>query len=702
MTKPVFHKVDGIPQLRIESAEDMLSILKIHESRWMATSAPVELLNTDDEFIRYIDTDENSRIRTDEIETAVTWLFSLLTDYSELTIGCDKISLSEINEKTEEGKNIIGTVRHLCGSSRTECSDSITLEEIRNEKGIYADSLANGDGIIPPPEDDPETAEFINTIITAVGGTADITGKTGIGEPDAARFEQELEQYLSWKEREQALLGPISIGTEAVEIYQRLQGKFDEYFLACGSLNLSEKYRSYWKNRHESGNRGEADPQTSIQDLLRDDLLTAPGPESIFTYTVPLNPYYKPEIYRFYRFVHIPILGEDTILNEENWQKIKRIIGSYAEWIAAKPDTKIENIDGKFIDPSVSRGFIEKCRKLIAEDLRLSKTLDRIDDVEKLILYKKHLYQLCNNFVAMPDLINKNRRCLFESGSLIIDGMQLNLCLRIPDFEKHKAAAQRCGMYLLYIKVLTKNNELVEKVVSPVTAGTGGSLRIGKRGIFYTVNGTVYDAQVVDILENPISLGEAVRKPFTSFGKMIERQVEKISTSNYEQLETKMADSIEGMATPAGAEGAVAEPKQTSGVRNLLLGGSVAVAAIGSSFAFLTSTIAKVKLVHVFGVLAGILAAIFLPTIILGIIRLRKRDISFLLEASGWAINASIRLSPRICSMFTFRPKPTKLQEAFRRKGECRGRWWRILLFVVLFALGCAAGYFLPRFIPRV
>src|SRR5204862_6395046 len=64
------------------------------------------------------------------------------------------------------------------------------------------------------------------------------------------------------------------------------------------------------------------------------------------------------------------------------------------------------------------------------------------------------------------------------------------------------------------------------EVVAPVTAGERGRLRVGKRGIFIDVAGKEYDAQVAEIVENPISVKEAMFAPFRRVSQFISKKVE--------------------------------------------------------------------------------------------------------------------------------------------------------------------------------
>lgn len=82
MSRFIFKNYGGSYQLRIENAEDLEKIQALDEALWAATSIPIDSFNCDRKFTSYVDTDQNGRIRTDELRAAQAWLFRMLKDYS--------------------------------------------------------------------------------------------------------------------------------------------------------------------------------------------------------------------------------------------------------------------------------------------------------------------------------------------------------------------------------------------------------------------------------------------------------------------------------------------------------------------------------------------------------------------------------------------------------------------------------------------
>jgi hypothetical protein len=109
---------------------------------------------------------------------------------------------------------------------------------------------------------------------------------------------------------------------------------------------------------------------------------------------------------------------------------------------------------------------------------------------------------------------------------------------------------------------------------------------------------------------------------------------------------------------------------QTTG--GILAAGSIAIAALSSSFAFITKTLSGLGWSVILGGVLATIIAVMLPTSIVAYLKLSKRDLSCILEGSGWAINARMWLTRKQAHTFTFKPPYPP-----HSKGILLQRWWR-------------------------
>jgi hypothetical protein len=117
----------------------------------------------------------------------------------------------------------------------------------------------------------------------------------------------------------------------------------------------------------------------------------------------------------------------------------------------------------------------------------------------------------------------------------------------------------------------------------------------------------------------------------------------------------------------------------------MLVGGGLAIAAVTSAIAYISNTLASINYQYILWVLVTALALVLLPIAALALLKLRKRDLSAILEGSGWGINARMRLTFRQKRYFTQRPRHTTLIS--------RLKWVLVLGAVLVLAAGVLAGW---------
>jgi hypothetical protein len=75
---------------------------------------------------------------------------------------------------------------------------------------------------------------------------------------------------------------------------------------------------------------------------------------------------------------------------------------------------------------------------------------------------------------------------------------------------------------------------------------------------------------------------------------------------------------------------------------------------------------------------------VLIPSSIIAWLRLRKRDLSVLLEGAGWAVNSRMRLNQTQCRAFTRKPK---LPKGSQRERGLDWWLWRILWILIAILL---------------
>jgi len=650
MSQMIFKNYGGSYQLRIQDVQDLEKVRDLDETHWAATSVPIESLNCDRVLASYVDTDKNGRIRTDEVKAALVWLFRFLANRSRLSESTDVLRLSDIDTSHPEGEKLRSVAKFILSNLNAPDAKEISLVQVRDIQSIMSNAANNGDGIISPEGiSDSDIAQFITAVMQTVGSVSDASGKPGVSQEQLNAFVNEAESYLAWKAE-----GEISEGKntpevmpwgsdtpQAYELIVGLEEKIEQYFAQCAMVGFDERAAAEMRLHQKELEEIDFTDKSMMEDRVRNAPLAVPSPEGSLDLDAKINPFYAECLFNLKEKVLKRILGKPVKkLTQEQWGNVKNIFAAYRVWLKNKKGAKVENLGEDKLRAYLDGPYKARVSELIAEDLAVADDLNQTHNLEKLILYQKWLMELVNNFVCFSNLYDPQSRALFEMGTLVIDGRQITFTMKVQDRQAHKKIAEKSFMYLLYMEVTGRREEDIKfDIVAVVTSGTAGRLRIGKRGIFFSIDGKEWDAQIVDIVENPISPWESVKAPFQQINGFIKKQIDKFTKSR----QTKM-------------EASIAAPSASGMTRDLLLGGGIAIAALGSSLAYITKALSQVTPIQISVTLAGLATFILLPGMIMGFLKIRKRDMSVLLEALGWAVNVHMRLNNSLGKLFTHTP----------------------------------------------
>lgn len=682
-----FERYGSSYHLKIEDVEALTQVLELDEAHWVATNAPIETINTDPVFLALVDTDHDGRIRTAEVTAVITWLLEHLQDTSGVRADNTTLQLSAIRQKAEVGPRIHRTALKIAQHYNSDDPTYVTLEQVRRiKKREAAGGIDTAGMVLPTAAKNEAIREFLEAIIAAVGGEPHPGGDQAVTRNRLEQFLHETRVYLDWLaqaelsgDQTSSEILPFGNDTGALyTLFARVRDKIDHHFVLCDAVQLAPNLVEHVQQEVLNApavNFGDPD---AVADFLADAPLVWPPEDNVLNFEAPLNPYYAELIQQFCAQVLPAVLGHSpTTLSPDEWQQVKDRFAPYQAWIEAKPQVSVERVSAdKLRRYRNDQETIAAVRKLIQESYKTAFILDNLSLVEQLILYQAHLIPFVNSFVSFPHLYDPNGRALFEMGTLIMDGRHFTLSVWVPDRARHVALSNASNMFVLYVELSDKDGEPLYEVAVPVTAGMRGNLQVNKRGIFRDIHGRDLHARVVEIVENPISFFEAISLPFQRLGRAITAKLNEISANAEESLETMSAQAMETMDTELKKiqQTQTAVPRQRqSTAGGLLAGGSIAIAALSSSFAFITKTLSGLSW---YVILAGLLAgaiAVMLPTSIVAYLKLSKRDLSSILEGSGWGINARMRLTHKQAQTFTLTPPyPTNSTGL-----QLHHRWWR-------------------------
>ena len=327
--------------------------------------------------------------------------------------------------------------------------------------------------------------------------------------------------------------------------------------------------------------------------------------------------------------------------------------------------------------------------------------------LEKLLLLCRDYVTLLHNFVSFKDFYAKRGKALlgrgasnetpwaiFQAGTLVIDQRACNLCLKVSDMAKHNAQAPDSGMYLIYCNCKHHASGQTMTIVAAMTVGDIRNLKVGKNALFYDRNGRDWEAEVVKIIDNPISIGQAFWSPYRKLGEWVSGLITK---SAAEKEKKSFADMTAKLQTPpAAGQAAQPAPFDIAKFAGIFAAIGMAVGALGT---FLTSLLSEVGKFAENGwwaiptLIIGILLAISGPSMILAWMKLRKRNLAPLLNANGWAVNADAIVSVLFGNTLTEQAQfpLVKMQDPHAKiKKLGKGGKWAIAIASISLGIGIA------------
>ena len=177
-------------------------------------------------------------------------------------------------------------------------------------------------------------------------------------------------------------------------------------------------------------------------------------------------------------------------LTRIGWQRVKAIFEPYCAWQAEKPSDGVGELSETTLREYLDGPAQKKLLQLLLEDLAVEDEVKQVADLEKLILYQRWLLELANNFVCFSALYDPSRRALFELGNLIINGRELAFTMKVRNRAEHKKIAQAGKIFLVYAEITVPQEQGRSfEIAAALTGGGQGAIEIGKRGIFYDLQG---------------------------------------------------------------------------------------------------------------------------------------------------------------------------------------------------------------------
>ncbi|MFZ4580020.1 MAG: hypothetical protein ACOYOB_16650 [Myxococcota bacterium] len=691
-----FFRAGGFDQVRIETGDDIVHLDTLDQKLWVALSCPTKGLFFDAKTLEAIDTDGDGRIRAPELLTAVRWACTLLKDPQELVGPKQALPLAAIDDRTPDGVAWLAAARRILVLQGRPDSPSITVEDAADAATLFAATRLNGDGVVPADAAETDGVRAaIEAMVASVGSVADRSGKPGVTQDHVDRFFAAAAAYEVWCcAGEDAAVRVLGVDTAAAAgVLATVRSKIDDAF-ARARLAAFDPRAAEALHPDEKQYQAIAARDLSVTPAeLRDLPLARMGAGLPLPFDV-INPAWAKEMAAFVACAVTPLLGDRKVLTEAEWQSVQDRLAPWFVWQAAKAGAEVEGLGVARVRELLAGSARQDVTDLIATDRVLDTEYLAIASVEKLLRLHRHLHKLLKSFVSFEDFFALGGKGIFQAGTLYLDQRSCDLCLYVNDVGAHAGMALASHTHLAYCTLSRRGSGETGTIVAAFTGGDSDYLSVGRNGIFYDRTGKDWDATIVRIVENPVSIRQAVWSPYKKFLRMVEQQIVKFAASKEKAVDdaaAAKAGKIGDGSVVAPADPAAPAKKEAFDVARfagIFAAIGLAIGAIGGMLGAMFGAFFKLAWWQMPLAVLGIMVAISGPSVLIAWMKLRQRNLAPMLDPNGWAVNARARINIPFGGSLTqvaALPRGAKrdLVDPYKKKGH-PVLWWTGAIVVAL------------------
>ena len=624
-----YSSLGGAVRIAVESGEDIARLGELDQKLWTVLSCPTTGLEFNRRFLEILDTDNDGKIRINEVVAASNWVTSILKNPDRLLDDRVEIDIDEINSDNPEGAALAQAAKKM-------------LEALSKDKSSFCAA---------------DVQEYI----------------AGIDQKCAAVKEAAI--------KKETLSAPYAEKSEdAAAAFQAIRAKVDDFFVRCNLVQFDADCNGVLDVSVDSIAAISGENLSGCADKIAAQPIARPSAKLELPLLQGINPSWKAAFESFRSLVLDKEFPGAAAITEDQWKSVSAKIDSYTSRKAEIEAASAEVLDGSLAQ---ERAFIAP--------------------LEKFVLLTAHLYTFLNNYVSLKDFYRKIRPAVFQSGVLFIDQRACELCVKVADMGKHADMANLSGMFLIYCDCVSKVKGETIQIAAVMTEGNVSRIRVGTNAVYYDRDGLDWDATVTKVVENPISVRQAMWSPYRRFFNWCESQINKFAANK----ESKSFDNLTSAATDSSAQVASAEGQKADGGKKqafdiakfcgIFAAIGMALGYIGS---FLVAALTGFLKLTWWQMPLSILAIMLLisgPSMIIAYLKLRKRNLGPVLNANGWAINSTAIVNTKFGASLTKTAQYPKLNlydpYALKKTPAWKKWFWGILIvavvtFAVLFFTG--------------
>lgn len=303
----------------------------------------------------------------------------------------------------------------------------------------------------------------------------------------------------------------------------------------------------------------------------------------------------------------------------------------------------------------------QKSISITEADITLDDEAAATQMVDKLLHLTRDFLTLLRNYVTLQDLYNTKKLAIFQAGTLIVDQRACDMCVRIADAGAMAAQAGKSNLYLVTCNCVSKSTGKSCSIAAAVTVGDVDDLFVGKNCIFYDRDGVDYDARITSIIDNPISISQAMWAPYKKMANLISEQIDKFASKKEAGVNESITAGVnEKTETVAAVDAANAKETGKSAASFDIAKYAGIFAAVGMAVGLLGAALSSIckgfvgllvgmplwkSALVIIAIILGIMLLISGPSMFIAWRKLKKRNLAPVLNANGWAVNAAAKIN---------------------------------------------------------
>ncbi len=706
-----FFKTGGFEQLIITTPEDLAAIENLDPKLFVVLAMPTKNVDGDAKTLSLIDTDKDGRIRVPEIKSAVSFLRENLNDFS--AFFAKKSSFPRASIKA--GSSILEVANYALEIVSEPNPEIVSLEQAEEAFSKFGAQPFNGDGIITLKSAHGNAAaeSLISAALEVSGGIVDTAGTPGITEEIFENVASEAASTLAWKEIAKTDSGAIfplrDATTAAFSAIEEVREKVEDFFARARLFSYSPESSGTLNPSVEAVSSLLAG---TINSAAAKDLPLAKIDEKTFNKKgvpeLPLsfgvNPAWANALDTLKNTAIAPIfeIAPEKIssISETQWRELLAKFSEFSSWISKKPAGKITELSEEKLHEIVDGKAAGTLNEIFAKDIAEAPRRRALENFVRLCCYSKNLLNVLRNYVSFADFYERSKETIFLVGKLYLDARSCDLCVQIEDPAAHSVLAAKSNCYVAYCDCTRKSDGKTMKIAAVFGNGDSEFLFVGRNGVFVDKLGNDWDATICHVVENPISIIQAIFAPYRRLSAFVENQISSSAAARDKKLEGSLNDGA-GTAVNSAAAGTTKSTFDLGKFVGIFAAIGLAIGAIGGAIVALGRGFFALLWWQMPLALLGVLVLISLPSVIFTIMKLRRRALGPILDANFWAINHRVKITIPLGKAYTALPKKPKNSKVYGKDsyGKKRSIWKILLGSVVVIAIVAALAL---KFCPHI